>query len=45
MRSSCDANHLVPEYHATISEILADRGTEWHRVDSVYLVVRTAAKP
>ena len=32
------AKHLGPEFHVTITEILADRGTVWLRVDSGYQV-------
>ena len=32
------AGHLGPEFHVTITEILADRGTVWLRVDSGHQV-------
>lgn len=34
MRDSAQATYLGSEGHATITEILADRGTVWLRVDS-----------
>ena len=45
MRDCSDALHLGPEFHVTIAEILADRGTVWLRVDSGYQVPRSLAGP